>query len=92
MQCRECGKPFHPMKEHQQFCADRCRYRYHNRKKRNAAKDAADEQYRREVLAREAKLNGFTHIEMVAEPPLQLTGPKLGLLPVAVKPKSEEAA
>jgi hypothetical protein len=37
--------------------------------------EAKDEQYRREVLANEARINGFTHIELVANPPPQLTGP-----------------
>jgi hypothetical protein len=88
MQCSQCRKEFRRATTHQRFCSDDCRYAHHNRKKKDAADDAKDEQYRREVLAHEARINGFTHIEAVALPPPQLTGPKCGLLPVA-QPKNE---
>jgi hypothetical protein len=90
MRCEECGKEIRRAANHQRFCNDDCRYAYHNRKKRDAAEDANREQYRREVAAHEARLNGYTLIGLVANPPPQLKGPTLGVLPVRAQPKKQE--
>jgi len=90
MRCKECGKDFRPATMHQEFCRNDCRYAYHNRKKKFAAQDAEREQYRREVAAHEARINGYTLIELVANPPPQLKGPRPGLLPSGTQPKKQE--
>jgi hypothetical protein len=75
MRCDECGKDFRRTRAWQHFCSPKCRNDYHNHETSRALHEAKDEQYRREVLANEARINGFTHIELVANPPPQLTGP-----------------
>jgi len=90
MQCDECGRQFRPARSWQRFCSPHCRDTFNNRRKGYAAEDAKDEQYRREVLAHEARLNGYTLINLVANPPPQLKGPTLGLRPLNAEPKKEE--
>jgi hypothetical protein len=86
MRCDECGTPFRPARSWQHFCSPRCRDTYNNRRKRDAAEDAKDEEYRAEVAAHEARINGYTLIEGVANPPPKLKGPTLGLLPLRAQP------
>jgi hypothetical protein len=90
MRCEECGKDFRRATMHQRFCSDDCRYAHHNREKRYAAEDAEREQYRREVLAHEARINGHTLIELVANPPPKLKGPTLGVRPLGAQPAKKE--
>ncbi len=91
MRCEECGKDFRRATMHQRFCSDDCRYAHHNREKRFAAKDAKDEQYRREVAEHEARINGYTLIEAVANPPPKLKGPTFGIRPFNVEAKKKES-
>jgi hypothetical protein len=63
---------------------------YNNRENRRAAEEAKREHYRAEVAAAEARKNGYTLLELKANPPAQLTGPKLIRRPIVVQPKSEE--
>jgi hypothetical protein len=89
MRCKECGREIRRAADHQRFCSDDCRYAYHNRKKRDAAEDAEREQYRREVAAHEARINGYTLIDLVADPPPKLKGPTLWVRPLNVEAKKE---
>ena len=93
MRCEECGKDFRPVPNvAQRFCSDRCRYAHHNRKNRVAAQDAKNEQYRSEVAAHEARINGYTLLELKANPPPQLEGPKLIRRPIRVQSSDEQTA
>jgi hypothetical protein len=85
----ECGKDFRRATMHQRFCSDDCRYAHRNRKNRNAAQETKDEQYRSEVAAHEARINGYTLLELKANPPPQLEGPKLIRRPIRVQPNDE---
>jgi hypothetical protein len=90
MRCDECGKEFRSATTWQHFCSPRCRNTHNNRENRRAAEEAKREQYRAEVAAHEALINGYTLLELKANPPPQLTGPKLLRRPVVVQPKNEE--
>jgi hypothetical protein len=90
MRCDECGKEFRPATTWQHFCSPDCRNTHNNRKNRRAAEEAKDEQYRAEVLEHEARIGGFTHLELKANPPAQLTGPKLLRRPIRVQSNDED--
>jgi hypothetical protein len=90
MQCDECGRDFRPARWWQHFCSPRCRDTYNNREKRNAAQDAKQEEYRAEVAQHEARINGYTLLELKPNPPPQLKGPMFGLRPFNVEAKKEE--
>ena len=90
MQCDECGKNFRPARPWQHFCSPRCRNNFHNRETSRALQEAKDEQYRVEVLAHEAQINGYTLLELKANPPAQLTGPKLLRRPIRVQSNDED--
>jgi len=80
---------FRPATTWQHFCSPDCRNTHNNRKNRHEAEEAKREQYRAEVAAHEARINGYTLLELKANPPAQLTGPKLLRRLVVVQPKSE---
>jgi hypothetical protein len=90
MQCDGCGKEFRPARWWQHFCSSRCRATYHNRKHQNGVEAVRDERYRREVAQHDARINGYTLIEAVAEPPPMLTGPRFGVRPFNVEPEKEQ--
>jgi len=89
MQCDECGRKFRAARSWQRFCSPGCRDTFNNRRKSDAAEDAKREEYRREVAAHEARINGYTLIDLVANPPPKLKGPTLGVRPLNVEAKKE---
>jgi hypothetical protein len=92
MQCDECGRQFRPARSWQHFCSPRCRDTYNNRGKKYAAEQAEREQYRAEVAAHEARINGYTQIDLAANEPPKLKGPTLGVRPLNAEPKKKEEA
>ena len=89
MRCDECGKEFRPATTWQHFCSPDCRNTHNKRINRREAEEAKREQYLADVAAHEARINGYTLLELKANPPAQLTGPKLLRRLVVVQPKSE---